>query len=86
MAIRASIIKQFWDQIKIRLISKLINDISGVLQKLLRYFNDAINLSPFMLSLSVLPAIFLNLNKALLLLSAGKLKIATLVFEAGSYL
>ena len=39
-----------------------------------------------MLSLSVLPAIFLNLNKALLLLSAGKLKIATLVFEVGSYL
>ena len=39
MAIGASIVKQFEDQGRIRLIPQLINGISRVLQKLLKYFN-----------------------------------------------
>ena len=36
------VITQSLDQIEIRLASQLINDISGVLQKLLKYFNDTV--------------------------------------------
>ena len=39
MAIGASIVKQFADQVRIRLIPQLINGISRVLQKVLKYFN-----------------------------------------------
>ena len=47
------------------LISQLINDISRVLQKLLKYFNGTIILTNLPLA-SVSPVIFcLNLNKAL---------------------
>ena len=57
--------------------SQLINGISRVLQKLLRYFNDTIILTIFVPSLPVLPAIFvLIFKKALLLLAEGKSIIA----------
>ena len=39
---RKSIAKQFADQVRIRLISQLINDISRVLQRLLKYFNGTL--------------------------------------------
>ena len=56
--------------------------ISGVLWKLLKYFNDFLTLPLF----SILPAIFvLNLNKTLLLL-AGKSAIAPLLSKTGSSL
>ena len=59
-------IKQFVDQVRIRLISQLINGISFVLQKLFRCFNVTIILTSFVSSFYVLPAIFvLNLNEAL---------------------
>ena len=67
------ILKQFADQVRIRLILQLINSISRVLQKLLRYFNSTIILTSFVPPLPDLPTIFvLNLNEALLLLLAGK--------------
>ena len=51
---------------RVRLISKLINGISRVLQKVLKYFNGTLILTFFVPSFSVLPAIFtLNLNEAL---------------------
>ena len=37
-------ITQFADQVKMRLISQLINDISIILQKLLKYFNGIVQL------------------------------------------
>ena len=75
------------DQVKIRLISKLINGISKVLQKLLKYFNGTLTLTFFVPSFYVLPAIFVwHLNEALLLLSAGKSAIAPLAFKNGSFL
>ena len=40
--IALAIVKQFVDQVRIKLISQLINGISRVLQKLLRYFNGTI--------------------------------------------
>ena len=65
--------KQFVDQVSIRLISKLIDDISWVLQKLLRYLNGTIISAAFLSSFSVCPVILcLNLTKILLLLSLGK--------------
>ena len=49
------------------------NDISRVLQKLLKYFNETIISTSFEPFFPVGPAIFcLNLNEILLLLSAGK--------------
>ena len=39
---RTSIAKQFADQVRIRLISQLINDISRVFQKLFKYFDGTI--------------------------------------------
>ena len=80
-----STIKQFMDQVRMRLISQLINGISRVLQKLLKYFNDI--LTSFVSSFSILLAIFvLNLNKALFLLSVRKSVIALLTSNAGSSL
>ena len=77
----------FADQVRIRLISQLINGISTVLQKLLKYFNGAITLKSFSPLFFILPAIsVLNLNEALLLLSAGKLAIAPLASKIGSSL
>ena len=73
-------------QARIRLISQLINGISRVLQKLLKYFNSILFLTSLLPIFPVLPAIFvLNLNKALLLLlsSAGKSSIELLAFKNG---
>ena len=62
MAIGVSIIKEFADQVRKKLILQLINGISKILQIFLKYFNG-----------TILPAIFdLKLNKALLLLLAEK--------------
>ena len=84
MLIGASIIKWFADQVRIRLISHLINGISRVLQTLFKYFNCTIILTYFVQSFPILPAIFvLSLNETLLLLSAGKLAVATLSSENG---
>ena len=67
---------KFLDYVKIRLISQLINGISGVLQKLLRYFNGTLN-EILLLLLLLLSLLFLFL----LLLSspAGKLIILFLL-------
>ena len=58
LLIGASIIKQFADKVRIRLISQLINGISRVLQKLLKCFNGTIILTSFVPLLPILPAIF----------------------------
>ena len=77
----------FADQVRIRLISQLINGISTVLQKLLKCFNGTITLRSFSPLFFIPPAIsVLNLNEALLLLSAGKLAIAPLASKIGSSL
>ena len=57
-------ITQFWDQVKIRLISQLINGILRVLQKLLKYFNGTTILASFTLpSVWAFPVILiLDLN------------------------
>ena len=57
-------ITQFLDQGKIRLTSQLINSISRVLQKLLKYFNGTIiSTSLVLLSAGVFPVIvILDLN------------------------
>ena len=70
-----------------RLIWKLFKGISRVLQKLLKYFNGTITSTSFVPPLAVLPVIFcLNLNEALLLLTAGKLAVAPLASKNGSSL
>ena len=76
--------KQFFDQVNIRLISKLIHRISSAFEKLLRYFNGTIISTPLISSLFVCPVIsYLNLNELLSLSSTGK-SIATLIlYKAG---
>ena len=62
------------DHIKIRLTSQLINSISGVLQKLLKYFNGTIILTSFVLpAAGFFPVIFiLDLNDSdCIMLSLG---------------
>ena len=58
------VITQVDDHVKIRLTSQLINSISGVLQKLHKYFNGTIILTSFVLPpAGVFPVIFtLDLN------------------------
>ena len=58
LLIGASIIKQFADKVRIRLISQLNNGISRVLQKLLKHCNGTIILTSFVPLLPILPAIF----------------------------
>ena len=70
----------FSDQVKMRLISQLIKDISRVLQKLLKYFNGTTISTFFVPPAAVLPVIFcLNLNEALLS-AVQKLAIAPALF------
>ena len=86
-AIEASIIKYLADQMRIRLISQLINGISRVLQKFHKYFKGIEILTCFVSSFPILLAVFVSyLNEALLLLSAGKLAITPLSFINGSSL
>ena len=60
-------ITQFADQAIMRLISQLTNDISRVLQKLVKYFKETIISTVFVQLLSAEPAIYcLSLNEALL--------------------
>ena len=77
-------IKQFADQVKIRLILELIKDISRVLQKLLNYFNGIIiSTLSYSWSLSVWIVIFaLELNESVTL-APLKLKISPILFTAG---
>ena len=80
-------ITQFADQVKIIFIAQFINDISKVLQNLLRYFNGTIISTSFVPSLTVCPVTFCSkLNQALLMLASGKLIIAAASFTAGSSL
>ena len=81
--------KQFFDQVNMRLISQCSSSsmfnvhISSVLQKLLRYFDGTIISTSFKPLFILSPVIFsLNLNKILLLLSAGK-SIILLLSKAG---
>ena len=57
------------DEVRIRLISQLINGISRFLQKLFRYFNGTVISTSFVPSFHIFPVIFLYLNEMLLLLS-----------------
>ena len=76
--------QQFAEQVRMILISQLINGISRFLQKLLKYFNGAIILTFFVPLFPVEPVIFcLNLNETLF---PGKLARATASFKAGSSL
>ena len=73
--------------VKIRLTSQLNNDISRVLQKLLKYFNQTIILTLSILPLlSVWPVIFiLKLNESVAL-APLKSTILPLLFTAGIFL
>ena len=75
---------KFSDQVKIRLISQLINDILRVFQKLLRYFSGAY-ISVFFVSLSLaLPIIyFLYLNEGLVSSLTRQLIILPLSSKSG---
>ena len=53
-----SVRMQVHDYVKIRLTSQLINDISRVLQKLLKCFNGAVISTSFVSPLAVFPIIF----------------------------
>ena len=83
----SAIKEQFLEEVNIRLISQLINDISS-LQRLLTYFNGIIISSSFVPLLFVCSVNFyLNLNELLLsLLSAGKSIMRLLLSKAGSSL
>ena len=83
------------DQVKIRLISQIVGDISRVLQqllkyfqKLLKYFNGTIISTSYVRPATViLPVIFcLNINEALLLSEDRKSVIAPLASKNGSSL
>ena len=76
--------KHFSDQVKIRLISQLINGVSKVSQNLLNYSNDTIILTVRSFPPSpVEPIAFcLNLNKALLL-AALKLTLIPALIKDG---
>ena len=70
-----------------RLISQLINGISSVLQKLLKYLNGTIISTSFVLLFPVCPIICcFNLNEVLLLFSLGKSIILPLPSKSGSSL
>ena len=73
------------DEVKMRLISQLIKGSSGVLRKLLKYFNGTtISTSFIPFTLPVLPNVScLNLNEALLL-AAWKLATVPASVKAGS--
>ena len=75
---------QFTDQVRMRLISQLVNGISRVLEKVLKYFCGTIIWTAFVPSSPVEPVIFcLNLNEALLPRNLARVP---LLFEAGSSL
>ena len=77
MTIETCIVKHVGDQIRIKIISQLINSISRVFQKLFRYLQGILILTFSVPSFPVVPAIFVkHLNEALLILSAGKSAIA----------
>ena len=57
------VITQVVDHVKLRLISQFIEDISRVLQKLLKYFNGTAILTSFVLPLSVFLSIIITLDR-----------------------
>ena len=70
------------DQDRTRLISQLINGISRVFRKVLKYFNITIISTFFVPPFPVCPAICcLNLNELLLLLLSGKSIISSYYLE-----
>ena len=78
---------QFLDQFRSRLISQLIESISRVLQKLLRYFNGTIILTSVLPLSPVLPVTFsFILNKSVVALSALKAVIALSASKVSSSL
>ena len=82
MSTGVSVIKQFEDQVRMTLISKIINGISRTLEKLLKYFDETIILTSFGPLLAFLHTIFaVDLKEALLILSAAKSAIAPLASE-----
>ena len=86
-SIPADIKNKFSDQVKIRLISKLINGISRVLKKLLGYFNSTHILVFFVPSFSALPNIFfIYLYERLVSSLTGKSIILLLLSKAAWYL
>ena len=66
---------QFADQIRIKLISQLIKDVSRALQKLLYHFNGTIISTFFVLSSSVSSVFFFLILIKLIALFATKLTI-----------
>ena len=52
------IVKQFADQVRLSFISQIINIISRVLQKLVKYFNGTIMSTSFVLLATLSPVIF----------------------------
>ena len=71
------------NRIKERFISQLINDISGVVENLLKYFHGTIIFTSSVSSFPVWSVIFgLNLNAAQSL-SSGKSILTSLPFKAG---
>ena len=74
-------ITQFADQVRMRLISQLINDISRVLQKLLKYFNGTTISTSFVPSAPVSPAVFCCNAKEV----PRNSLITPLSFKCGSY-
>ena len=77
--------RQFTDQVRIWLISQLINGISRALWKLPRYFNGTIILRYFVPLFPVLPVTFDLKLKDLLVLTTLNLTIPPLAFAAGSF-
>ena len=77
-------ITQSLDHVKMRLTSQLINGISRVLQKLLKYFNGiSIWILPVLPLLSIWPVIFVLKLKESVALAPLKSTISPLVFTAG---
>ena len=52
------IVKQFADQVRLSFISQIVNIISRVLQKLVKYFNGTIMSTSFVLLATLSPVIF----------------------------
>ena len=84
--IALAIFKKYADEVRIRLAPPLINGISKVLKKLLRYFNGTIISIIVCSIISCLTCYFcLNLNDVLLLSSRKLIKLSVL-FKTGSSL
>ena len=79
-------IKQFADQVRVRLISQFISNISRFLQKLLRYFNGTSLSTVFVPSLPIWSFTFLLKSKESLVLLPGKSTITSELFKTDPFL